>query len=417
MLWLLSCVAGVWPGDAFGDLDDDLRQLVLHCRYVEGGDQGSEFAFMARNRGELASPPAIWSFHKGSSGEVRLGIGAGQVAECIFPSGNRVRAKVGDRGGRPYGMCGADGEVITSLWVNRRKAVSSEWFTGHCREETGFAELMFRFKGGSSVVLEKCETEVESRMAQDAHGPERDGKAALPVCTSVGDINALPVDVAEYPAPGAKKPKVGDIERLVGSGPLCDTVHKDLTRDFETFGYDYALDTGNSLLPRPAWRNVTESLPDDLRYVHEGRFDFDNDGKPDRVFISMEENSYMVGSAIVVQRGPAVSPLRRKDGRFDPSLQMWPCQMGNEAIDINDCPPLSQKADDAGFSITQPGGKELVHFRARYTSLAPFIYSGSTYLGAASASEDTEHYVAVLKPLPARRFKTACLFRKVIENF
>ena len=162
------------------------------------------------------------------------------------------------------------------------------------------------------------------------------------------------------------------------------------------------------------WGKTSDSvvLPEELAGSSESIFDFDNDGKKDRVFSRIFENTYMHGSVLLVQYGYSIldktnSPMKETSGFF-------PCQLDKVPHKIRACPPFSQENDEAGFSMEGRTDKESFYFRARYSSLEPFIFRGTTYIGVKSIQDG---FVGVLKPLPDRTFQKKCLFRQVPENF
>ena len=224
----------------------------------------------------------------------------GKFAECIFPSGNRVRVKVGVGIALPYGECGADPEVFMSLWVNERKIASRVWFAGHCSESRQNPAVSFKISGiHGGVSVQRCHS---ARQGGDNLTPESDDTkkhAAKPlsVCVDFPDLSKYPRDFAEYPPEGNKTPKGGDIEILYGSDPVCQAVLEELKRDFYTFS-EYA-DQSKIKLSRPNWSETSVALPEKLAGSVESIFDFNNDGKLDRVFSQEYYSRYMYGSCIV----------------------------------------------------------------------------------------------------------------------
>jgi len=60
----------------------------------------------------------------------------------------------------------------------------------------------------------------------------------------------------------------------------------------------------------------------------ESVFDFDNDGKPDRVFIRDFQSNYMDGSVLLVQYGRSASELDVSDSPMEEASGFFPCQIG-----------------------------------------------------------------------------------------
>jgi hypothetical protein len=169
-------------------------------------------------------------------------------------------------------------------------------------------------------------------------------------------------------------------------------------------------------LKRPDWGKPSAALPDHEVDERQSIFDFDNDGKLDSVRYGDSETTYMDAIDLIVTFGNTSSALSGLDTTTDAGSMDIPCQMDIVHHDLSDCPPATQKADDAGFSM-KAGTHPPVFFRARYSMLAPFSFHGTNFIGVASNSEDTEDYVAVLRPMPKREFRPMCLFRRVTENF
>jgi hypothetical protein len=177
------------------------------------------------------------------------------------------------------------------------------------------------------------------------------------------------------------------------------------------------IQTKSDSLAPIGWHEASVNLPKELEGSREGIFDFDNDGKLDRVLERSFEANYMDGSVLLIQPGRSSSSLIVANPLIDKTSVFLPCQMDTARHDIRDCPPFSQKNDESGFSMKGRTGKDLVYFRTRYSTVTPFSFQGITYIGVRSTSEETENYVAVLKPLPNGKFQQQCPFRRVAENF
>jgi hypothetical protein len=182
-----------------------------------------------------------------------------------------------------------------------------------------------------------------------------------------------------------------------GTAPVCEAVRAALARDRRAF----AESLGKPPFATIAWKQTEDdnaSVPNELAGGEEARFDLDNDGTPDRVFTHYFEDRYMQGTTVFAQVG----------GR---AADRWflPCQLDAKPIAIEDCPPFSQKNDDAGFSLQGRTAREKPFFRGRYADLTPFRFEDATYLAVESHADDTSSYVGVIKPAPGKKFQPACL--------
>ncbi|MBI5108291.1 MAG: hypothetical protein HZA62_06045 [Rhodocyclales bacterium] len=403
---------------SLAQFDDDIfRSITIHCSYSDHKTFQSEAVSIEGTKSGAGEPASIRTFQRGAtSQDTTYIVKPGEVAECVFPSGNRVRAKVGEGTARPYGMCGGDPEVFASVWVNERKVASRIWFTGHCREEKGNPDVSFKFSGYRKVSVQKCHSERPTDSDVNDKAPNSRSKQPLSVCVDYPEISRFPRDQLEYLRPNQKVPVVGETELLTGSHEVCKAVIDEVFKsDFFTSSNDPIPET--SELRRPNWDRPSVELPRELAGSSESVFDFDNDGKLDRVIRQEFESNYMDGSVLLVLSGNSSLKLSVPDSPIDKSSWFIPCQLSRSQYEIHDCPPFSQKGDDAGFSMKMNKGKDSIFFRARYSSVAPFSFRRESFIGVSSKSEDSINFVAVLKPMPNRTFQPICLFRQVTENF
>ncbi|WP_187803950.1 hypothetical protein [Aquipseudomonas alcaligenes] len=403
-------------GHSFAEFDDDItRSLTIQCSYSDYKTFQFETVSVEGTKIGVGEPASIKEFQRGGKTQsATYTVKPGEIAECIFPSGNRVRAKVGEGAARPYGMCGGDPEVFASVWVNKRKIASRIWFTGHCWEESENPDVSFKFSGYQNVSVQKCHTERVIEPETSENNSKSRSRQPLSVCVDFPDISRFPRDELEYPRSTQKAPTVGTIELLTGSHEVCKATLEELRGDFYSFG-SYPNQAAIKLR-RPDWGSPSAELPTELAGSSESVFDFDNDGKLDRVLHRNFESNYMDGSVLLVERGSSATKLSVPASPMDEASWLIPCQMSATRYGIRDCPIFSQKGDDAGFWMQQ-GGKESVYFRARYSTVSPFNFNGESYIGVNSQSEDTKNFVAVVKPMPNKTFQPMCLFRKVTENF
>jgi len=396
--------------------DDDTRSLTIQCNYSDYKTFQFETVSIEGTKNRTGDTASTRTFKRGEkSQDATYIVKPGEVAECVFPSGNRVRAKVGEGTARPYGMCGGDPEVFGSVWVNERKIASRIWFAGHCREDNGKPDVSFKFSGDRNVLVQKCHSERVTEPETSGNSSISELKQPMSVCVDFPEISRFPRDELEYPRPSQKARTVGKIELLTGSHKVCDAALRELKGDFYTFGH-YP-DQETIKLRRPSWGSPSVELPKELAGSRESVFDFDNDGKLDRVIGRDFESNYMDGAVLLVQRGNSSSKLSVHGSSMDKNSWFVPCQLSHVRYEVHDCPPFSQKGDDAGFSINGRIGQESVSFRARYSIVSPFNFHRESFIGVSSKSEDTKDFVAILRPMPNRTFQPMCLFRQVTENF
>lgn len=417
---LLLGLVGFAYADDDEEKEDITRSLTMTCNYSDYKTFQMESVAIFQTKDNQGKPVAVKKFQRGKTQQEHetFIVRPGQFAECIYPSGTRVRAKVGEGSGRPYGECGGDPEVFMSLWVNEKKIVSRLWFAGHCREFRGNPDISFNISGiNNGVSVSKCHTaSLEgNNPAPGSNNTKKGAPQPLSVCVDFPDVSKYPNDFLEYPRKGTPLPKVGDIELLKGSDAVCHAVLDELKGDFYTFS-NYP-DQSKIKLPRPNWTRTTIELPKELAGSSESIFDFNNDGKLDRVFSRSYENNYMDGCVLLVQPGSSSSKINVPTSPMNQISSFLPCQMGKVRHNIYDCPLFSQKNDEAGFSMEGRTKKDEVYFRARYSSISPFIFRGANFIGVSTKDEETQDFVAVLKPLPDGTFQKMCLLRRVAENF
>lgn len=397
------------------DESDSTRAMKLKCDYSDFRTFENELVEIQVAQDNAGDIPAVKEFgRQGKLESQQFLVLPGTVAECVYPSGTRVRVKIGEGESRPYGECGGAPDVFATVWVNGRKIASRLQFAGRCMEyREGYQQLSFKILGSTRPVVQKCAT----RKLAQGDAPPKDVAQRLQepitVCVDYPDVSSYPVDSLEYPTPSAKTLPTGAIELLTGRDEVCKAVQRELEADFYTFS-NYPQ---KATLARPAWEDTSLELPPALQGSRVTVFDFDNDGSQDRVFSRLFESNYMNGSVLLIQLGSSAKVLNIGDQLMGQASLYLPCQMDKKSRAIEDCPSFSQNADEAGYEMPGPPGEESVFFRGRYTSISPFTFQHTTYLGLSSRSEGTTNYVAVVKPLPARKFQPMCLFRRVIENF
>jgi len=410
----------VTPASSFAqDEDESTHSLTVECSYSDNPSSQFEAVSMAATRqspADAASTKAVVKtvttifptiFHRGQQSQAATYlVKVGETAECAFPSGNKVRAKVGVASSSAFGFCGGDPEVFASVWVNERKIASQVWFAGYCRHEDGYPDVSLNYSNNQHVSLEKCHS-LRPKEASAAN-PEANSSAAEPlsVCVDYPDFSSVQRDEIEYPRLGQKVVTVGAVVLLTGQDKVCKAVLEELDADFDTF--EHYSKRSMIRLTLPNWSDV------------EGReqsiFDFDNDGKLDRVRRINNSSHYMDGSELLVDPGSTSKNLHQPLDRTENGAWLLPCQMSATRYTIDECPPGSPKTDEAGFWMGTKSKPETVYFRARYLSLSPFAFAGQSFVGVSGQGE-AENFVAVVKPMRNQTFKRMCLFQRVQENF
>lgn len=394
------------PSHAHGGTDeqDPGRAVRFSCTWLNDAGEETESATISNEAPTAGAPqgkPRQVVFARARPGIERMAVYAGNAAECTFPSGNRIRVKVGEGEARPYGMCGADPDVFLSVWVNGKKIESRRWVAGNCyRDDDDNPDLRLDYRHtAASTRLERCE-------AAGATGARRF------VCKAYPDLAKLAVDTVEYPPPGTARPKPGTIERLAGTGPVCDAAQKALAEDAGVFLKDAK---PSRHLAYPHWTPASDPLPKNVAGAEQSVFDLNNDGKLERVLRKTFDNHYMDGNVLLARYGSTAAPLAWTPSARDDRLAYLPCQLADKPIPIASCPPFSQKGDEANLTLDAGPGKDPVEFRNRYVSVTPFLFRDRTYLGLTGTAQSND--AAVLEPLPAGGVRPACLFRRVTVNF
>lgn len=413
LAWALGMWGAVQAPWAWADEDRTAEDILVACRYQPGTSFQTEAVHVVR-RGERAvdkaeEQAALHVFAaKNEEQRVRYRVEAGQAAECVFPSGNRVRVKAGSGRASAYGFCGGDPEVFVSVWVNGRKVVSKETVGGQCWDapEQPGPRVTFTYDGW----LEAGEPP-RLRFRQCA---SREKPVEVEACVRYPDVARFEPDAVEYPPSGVTPPAVGSFETVAGSGAVCETVRTALAE------HGYGEWENAAGVEWPQWQDgvppqMQDMLPQSWRQdgaesMKATVYDFDNDGRADRVLSRSFGNHYQDGDVLLVQPEGAKSAGR--------AVWYLPFQLDvQERVDIAEYPPFSQAHDGAEFVYRDGEGRALARFDGRYTNLLPFRFEGQSVLLLGGNSVDVRDVYAVLKPLPEKRVQSLCLIRKVTENF
>lgn len=415
---LLGLVVSAYA-EANEEYEDLTRSLTMTCEYSDYPTFQHESVSIACTTDGKGKPASVKKFKRGGTqreSEVFI-VRPGEFCECIYPSGTRVRVKVGEGHELPIGYCKSDPEVFMSLWVNERKIVSRLQFSGCRYWEDGHPAVSFDIsRSHDRVSVKKCHTAVRRSddLAPMSDDTEKKASDPLAVCVDFPDVSEYPRDLVEYPPEGRKTSKAGDIETLYGSGPVCQAVLEELKRNFCLSNLPVQSKTG---LSRPNWSETSVELPKGIGGSQESIFDFNNDGKLDRVFSRDFYWGNMYGSVLLVQPGRSSSKLMVSASPMDSTSIYLPFQMDKVRRNIDEYPPFSKDNEDAGFSMKGRNDTNEIYFKGIYSFVEPFNLDGTNFIVVRTSVLDGRDLVAVLKPLPDGRFEKIGLFRRVPENF
>jgi hypothetical protein len=223
----------------------------------------------------------------------------------------------------------------------------------------------------------------------------------LSLCSA---LVVLPLPAAAQQA-GAAAP-ARPVEILDGSDAACETLRAELAARWQGHGFD----------EEPAWKDQDPdfTFPRELGDGQQADVDFYNDGKLSRVFLHYYDSPAMRGSSLLVQpgRAPERLELAASDPLEDPESWLIPCQLQGKRFPLSQCPPLSDRNDDTGLTVSWADHTRHVRFRSRYMDLALVRLNNTIFVVVTGTSPDTADFAAVLKPLPYRTFRTTCLLHR-----
>jgi len=361
------------------------RFVSLTCELSVNDDRMIISADITTNATLTSDSEGVVEFSEKKNSKRTFNVTAGKVAECIFPSGISIRLKAGQDQAQGYGMCGADPDFYYSIWVNKRKIESADVIAGRCKEVTGSNIFRFTMYSPDGLNMKKCRVPLPNK---------NDGE----VCINLPNIYNYSIDRNEYPTSKARVVRENSFDVISGvDKKICTSVAAELAKS-----WSYA---------EPNYTNQYENLPTELNVAEVSEYDFDGDGNLDRIFQKNYINTYQDGSVIAVQLGSSHRKVVVDSNIVSEKTWLLPCQFDKNQYSINECPPFSQHADEAGLVVSSPNGD--VKFRGRYTRLKQFYYAHSIYLLA----EKSATTYAVIKPRPNKQFESVCLIQKEVENF
>lgn len=206
------------------------------------------------------------------------------------------------------------------------------------------------------------------------------------------------------------------VDMVTGKGRVCDAVRARLANNDRAYA-DVA--DADGLVWRDVWADAGALIPEWNRAtaISEAVFDFDNDSRADRVTVFSYFGSYMKGSVVLVALGNSMpkiehgTSIARDEDFKNPRYWFLPCQWDAQAIATPQCPGFSQEFDEASFAMPLRGSAQGIEFRARYSRLVPVHVEKHSYVVVTAMDDGASGYVAVIKPLPHKKFKRMCLLR------
>ena len=215
----------------------------------------------------------------------------------------------------------------------------------------------------------------------------------MPVQAATSSADLAPL------APGPRQ-----VEILAGSDPACEKLRQELAAYWHNNRFD----------EEPEWRNAAFEIPGELGDMEEADFDFYNNGKLARVFMSSYGSRYMLGTSLLVQPGRSSQTVdvAVDNPLEDPDTWFIPCQLQGKRFPLKECPPFSQDNDEAGLTVSWNERKQHVRFPARYSDVVPLRLHDTTFIIVTGSSPESAGYAAVLMPLPMRTFRTTCLLHR-----
>ncbi|GAC1454061.1 MAG: hypothetical protein PVS2B3_02600 [Steroidobacteraceae bacterium] len=220
-------------------------------------------------------------------------------------------------------------------------------------------------------------------------------------CRGLGALVLLPLPLLGG-EPAATGPRT--VEVLVGSDPACETLRQELAAHWQVNGF----------AEEPEWRPSGVQFPEALADAQAAELDFYNEGRLSHVLLAAWASRYMLGSALLVQRGrpAAKADVATGDPLEDPDAWFIPCQLQGKRVPLKECPPFSQNNDDAGLIVSWAQRTHHVRFQGRYADVVPVRLQGTTYVIVTGSAGESVDYAAVLKPLPVRTFRMTCLLHR-----
>ena len=399
--------------------------VTMTCSYFEYDQPASEIVHIERTKSRFhAERAASKTFKKGTRYERQdFEVKVGESAECVFPSGSRVRVKIGKKEQDLSDRCLSEDKFV-SVWVNKRKVISRALFSSQCDYEDPVLDTKIQIYGAGLEKIKQCT--VERGVSTDASAKEKNGKAKKPVsiCMDYPNVSRYPVDSVEYPPRGVQKYTVGKIVLLVNRHEVCSPLQQELqAHTGANAALALAAFSKNSPLSLYAEKSEPVQLPEELaKKLGQGwksyQFDFNNDEKLDQIVEQRFARKAMAGNALFVSSGNASDRLVLSGAVSDEKKsRVFPCQINKEQQSFQECSPFSQKGDDVSIRTPWKIGGEALSFHTKHAELTPFAFKNVNFVAMTGTSGATRHVLAVFRPMPDWTFKPVCLYQKTTENY
>jgi len=224
-------------------------------------------------------------------------------ADCRFSDGTTMRVKSGQRSPpMPYGQCGATPGERLSVWIDRRRVVSSFDYSSRCEDQT-IRSLEIR-RSSATVCIPPADS---ASFQGDSFGDLRNRGLDSRGCTALPLARPKTIDALEYPARAADRLPAGSLtlEAASGMADVCSRL----------------MPAGNGMepvvpedLPGPDWQRQALSLPQpDLEHVgfnattlsadgvvDAATFDLENTGRRRLVYRQESTNHWFDGTALAI---------------------------------------------------------------------------------------------------------------------
>jgi uncharacterized protein YecT (DUF1311 family) len=291
-------------------------------------------------------------------------------ADCLVTDGSTIRLKSGlKRATTGYGMCGASPAILSSVWVEHRKVMSSLEFTDSCGEF--LIDSMTFTPTGIDYCLSK---DIDARFASGSRFPTLAG-----TCGRLAYDKASGVDLVEFPGRGDAQ-LVPERLSVVASGRMKGPC-EGMIRNQASLTFSVKPPAGSAI---PAWvkrsAEPTFSGTDKSTLRSDGiwseaTFDLDNTGKASTVYMMDSGNHAFDGTALGV---------------------------GGDDVLEKEFDPHESEAPVEGLYVFV------------YEHATAFVFEGTSYLLLEPANPLKSPRVVSLH---GRRVDTVCTFERAGENF
>lgn len=338
----------------------------------------------------------------------------GVAVECRFP-GHRVKVRTEIEPPPFLGACNGDPRTVLSLWIDGRKVDSRAQLDGRCRSHD-YKPVTYRIDAQDAT---RCDAVPEPWAA--------DRVADLDGCSPLPPAAGMPVDTVEYPVAGSPPPpSAGTLLMPLRRDAVCDRVRDALAVDWQAFDpyvWNQAVRAPNGI----AWKalGAVDALPGGWSFTYgatrSADFDFDNDGRIDRVFLNdIEGFGGRYWTPMLIQYGASKDAFAATDA----PLHSVPCQWDprrpalGECEDLERAAPRATRIRDTEQALPDPTGRYVdpAFYRTRYTTFEPVRLDGVTYVVTFPAYIESENLITVYRPRPDRGHDTVCAIERVRPN-